>query len=178
MLVREEVVLIQKTWRMYHSRKKVKNLFVGLPEELQKKILFYVQESSLIEKYHYVPIRKIIDNRWDDAKVRIITLVEIAQTWINNTANNPLIEANVLNALINYIHILVKYFNVLTPKFKSKVIRNKISVPLLNYIIVNRELTNICLWRTLMCKNEELMVQFHGAYNVDIYGRDYITFWN
>ena len=54
------VVIIQSTYRSYKIRKKI-SFFAKLPNDLWKKILYHIRESFLLEKFHYKPLRTIID---------------------------------------------------------------------------------------------------------------------
>lgn len=56
------IIKIQKIYRGFNIRKKIKNIFIGLPNDIQKKILFYMNESIYIKKYNKT-IRNIINKK-------------------------------------------------------------------------------------------------------------------
>ena len=58
-----KALIIQKFWRGYKCRRLLKNIFINLPRDLQRKIVFYIREPLLIEKYQHTTIRKILTNR-------------------------------------------------------------------------------------------------------------------
>ena len=56
------IIKIQKIYRGHFIRKKVKNIFLKLPDDIQKKILFFVNESIYVKRY-YKKIRNIINKK-------------------------------------------------------------------------------------------------------------------
>ena len=56
-------ILIQKIWRGYFSRKKLKNLFYNLPGDLQLHVMKYVRVDHYIEKKWIPSVLKIYKNR-------------------------------------------------------------------------------------------------------------------
>lgn len=61
-----EVVKIQSTWRSYKVRKKMNNIFIKLPDDLQKIITYYVNIEDrlrrLYKKLYYKKICKLERN--------------------------------------------------------------------------------------------------------------------
>lgn len=58
----KSIIKIQKIYRAFIIRKKLKNIFYNLPQEIQHKILFFVNENIYIRKYNNT-IRKIINKK-------------------------------------------------------------------------------------------------------------------
>ena len=56
-------ILVQRIWRGFYTRKKLKNLFYNLPSELQSHVVKYVRKDHYMEK-HWIPsVLKIYKNR-------------------------------------------------------------------------------------------------------------------
>ena len=58
-----DAIRVQKAWRGHRVRGKLRRLYVGLPEELQRRVVFYMREADLLERHHYAPIRIILMQR-------------------------------------------------------------------------------------------------------------------
>lgn len=52
-LFRVPITMIQSLWRGYYLRKKVNNILIPLPPELQNIVLFYVRYDFNLAKYYY-----------------------------------------------------------------------------------------------------------------------------
>lgn len=60
---KDYTTLIQRIWRGFYTRKKIKTLFYNLPRELQYHVMKYVRIDHYIEK-HWIPsILKVYKNR-------------------------------------------------------------------------------------------------------------------
>lgn len=46
------IINIQSTWRSYLTRKRIKNLFIDLPNELQKLVIYFMEEDYRISQFH------------------------------------------------------------------------------------------------------------------------------
>ena len=58
----KSIIKIQKIYRAFMIRKKLKKIFYNLPKEIQHKILFFINKNFYIKKYNNV-IRKIINKK-------------------------------------------------------------------------------------------------------------------
>ena len=109
-------LIIQKNFKGKHVRNKIKNIFYKLPDDLQRKIIFYIRESYLLEKYHYKIIRNIISNK-------------VQENTFNNIINNY-ISYNVFESLdidkVNYIYYLFTKYNQIVPLDKIWFLKNKV----------------------------------------------------
>jgi len=56
-------ILIQRIWRGFYTRKKMKNLFYNLPSEPQSHVMKYVRTDHYIEKQWIPSVLKIYKNR-------------------------------------------------------------------------------------------------------------------
>ena len=55
------VLVIQNNWRSYRARCIVYNIYSRLPDEIQRKIMFYTRENYLIKKHHHDVINNILE---------------------------------------------------------------------------------------------------------------------
>ena len=111
------ILLIQKFWRGHKVRNTLTNIYCKLPDELQRKILFYVRESYLLEKHHFSIIRNIITNKVDETYINALLqllLVEPAAVRLN--------EFNILA----HIYYLYTKYSAITPLHKISFLKNKI----------------------------------------------------
>lgn len=46
------ITKIQSTWRSYLTRRRIKNLFISLPHELQNLVLYFMREDHRISQLH------------------------------------------------------------------------------------------------------------------------------
>jgi len=90
-------IQIQKYWRGYRSRSRIYKIYILLPDELQKKVVFHIRENYLIKKHHYDVICKILDNK-------------INKEWFNNSLYN--VENDNLSDLLNIFYLFNKYFDI------------------------------------------------------------------
>ncbi len=64
MLFSKSAIIIQKCFEGFRVRKKLKNIFIPLPDDIQLKIIWYIRETHYLKQYHHKPIQKILDNRF------------------------------------------------------------------------------------------------------------------
>jgi hypothetical protein len=57
-------IIIQRYFLGYKLRQKMKNIFLKLPDDLQRKIIWYIREAYYLEKHHYKPIRIILKKQY------------------------------------------------------------------------------------------------------------------
>lgn len=93
-LFNRSILLIQKIYIGYRTRQKFKIIFIRLPTDLQKRVLWYMRESLYIKRYHNV-ITKILDKK---TTFIFITLHE-------NTYDFFLKIINIYNLYTKYISI-------------------------------------------------------------------------
>lgn len=48
----DNITKIQSVWRSYLTRRRIKNLFVNLPHELQNLVLYFMREDHMISHLH------------------------------------------------------------------------------------------------------------------------------
>jgi len=110
-------LLIQKIWHGHKIRNTLTNIYCKLPDELQRKIIFYIRESYLLEKHHYKIIRNIITNKVDE---------NFINATIYALKNNP--ESVILNCFnkINHIYYLYNKYALITSLDKIAFLRNQV----------------------------------------------------
>lgn len=105
-------IYIQKCWKGYRLRYIVQNVYVKLPSEIQKKIMFYVRENDLIKKYHHDVISRILDT-----KCYYLNLINILDIFyipnIDHYEN--------LNKVI-YLYKLYTKYSIIVPKIKLNIL--------------------------------------------------------
>ena len=58
--------IIKKAFAGFLVRRKLKNIFYLLPDDLQRKIIGYIREPHLLKKHHYKPIQRILEKRYNN----------------------------------------------------------------------------------------------------------------
>lgn len=48
----DSIIKIQSAWISYLTRRRIKNLFVSLPHELQNLVLYFIREDHMISQLH------------------------------------------------------------------------------------------------------------------------------
>ena len=91
-------IQIQKCWRGYRSRSIINKIYILLPDELQKKVIFHIRENYLIKKHHHDVICTILDNK-------------INKLWFDNYA----FQNNNIENLLNLFYLFNKYFYIAHP---------------------------------------------------------------
>lgn len=113
----KNIIKIQKIYRGYYIRKKLKKIYYKLPEDLQKKILFFVNENIYIKKYNNV-IRKIINKKTYNIILHFklknkLTVDFINKVYYLNNKYRNILYFNTLKCLYVYgdeiIYILHNY---------------------------------------------------------------------
>ena len=112
-------LLIQKVWKGKKTRGKLTNIYYKLPDDLQRKIAFYIRESYLLEKHHYKIIRNIITNKVDENAIR--EFIYTLQNYINN-------ESDAIYAIdqISHIYYLFNKYHQIVPLDKIWFLRNRV----------------------------------------------------
>lgn len=95
LLFNQSVTIIQKCFKGYRTRKKLKNLFYNLPDDLQKKIIYYINEPIYYKKY-CMNLNSVIRNK----SIKIL-----------NIRTNRILRNDTDKLNINYITTCYKLFN-------------------------------------------------------------------
>ena len=113
-------LFVQRCWKGYRHRCIMKNVYTKLPDELQRKILFYIRENYLIKKHHHNIIYKILDSKFD--RVWLLSTVFAIKT--ENTYN--------ISKIAHIYYLYSKYFTI-APQHKITLLKQCIS----DFIIPN-----------------------------------------
>ena len=105
------IIKIQKTYRGYYIRKKIKQIFIKLPNDLQKKILFFINENIYIKKYNKT-IRNIINKKTYNIIFHYqlknkLTINFIKNTYYLNNKYRNILFLNDIKCLYVYGEIII-----------------------------------------------------------------------
>lgn len=120
-----KVIKIQKVWRSYRKRIFIDNVFKNLPNDLQKKILFYVRENHLIKKYHHNIIKNILSKKFTENDIMYLDFYNGNLDIIN-------IQNNKLKNMIQIIKLYIKYDSI--APYYNKSLLNKYLYPLIELV--------------------------------------------
>lgn len=98
------IIIIQKIWRGYSIRKKIKNIYKRLPSEIQNIVIKYIRKEYLIKKYQEKEIEKII------YKKSIIFFTDIKK----DLYINKFISFEESIKLFSIYYLFTKYYKILT----------------------------------------------------------------
>jgi len=122
-LFNKYALTIQKYWKGYKSRKMITNVYNKLPDELQRKIIFYVRENHLIKKHHHDIIHNIlktnlnVDHLIIQIKVILTRLlceyndIDLVTDTIFGSADNIILN-NAMNKIIKTYSLYTKYCSI------------------------------------------------------------------
>lgn len=117
-LFSKQAIIIQKMWRKFRSNKKINILFKPLPREIQLKVLFYMKEPYLLEKYHYCKIRNIINNRVNNL-YNIYNHEELVKTCNLLIKYNEILSDEIYYTFSNNLKILIpRFFPIYLYKYR------------------------------------------------------------
>jgi len=108
-------IIIQKYYARYRVNKKLDNLFFPLPRDLQRRVLFYIREPYLLQKYHYDPIENIVIN-----KMKLLMKIPFFTFFMNNEVSS--IQENImLTSFTEKLRLFTKYYTILDNDMIEKV---------------------------------------------------------
>jgi len=96
-------IYIQKCWKGYRGRCVIKNIYIRLPHEIQKKIIFHMRENDLIKKHHHDVITRILDT-----KCFYFVLINI----IDSFQKPDIVHCDNLNKVIHLYKLYTKYSTI------------------------------------------------------------------
>lgn len=133
--VKKYILTIQKIWRGFKSRTKIKNLFIILPRELQK-IVIYHMSSNLYFKKQYSVICNIIYKKINKF---CETVNYDAIIFIKTHDIKVYLSSSQINELSTLLKLIIKY-NIILCKKKIKEIIFITNTLHINYILSNVEI--------------------------------------
>ena len=97
--------IIQKFWRSYRKRILINNIFKKLPNDLKKKVLFYVRENDLIKKHHHNVIKNILSKKFTENDIMNLEFYTGNQETINS-------QNYKLKNMIHILKLYIKYDSI------------------------------------------------------------------
>jgi hypothetical protein len=121
MLFDKSAAIIQKCFVGWKLRQKINNIFLKLPDELQRKIIWHIREPYYLKKYHYKPIQEILNARYlkiskDPYWIQPLP-VDHAITYYNRIID-------IYRLYIKYISITLTDYDLILYKIIPRVIRS------------------------------------------------------
>ena len=104
------IIYIQKIYRAFYIRKKLKNIYYRLPADLQKNICRYMNQSVEYKRYTNL-IQKIILLRYNSFIILTSPILYVDLT----IDPEPVItnHLDILNSILNCYKLHIKYFNII-----------------------------------------------------------------
>ena len=115
LLYNKYALIIQKCWRSYRARCIVYKVYSKLPDEIQRKIMFYTRENYLIKKHHHNVIYNILDKRLDTNWLNALMYNLRYYPVVNQTSN--------LDKLCKIYQLYTKYYDII-PMCKKNLLYN------------------------------------------------------
>ncbi len=111
------ITFIQRMYRGYYIRRKLKNIYYNLPCDLQKKILYYVNKDV----YYTNSVKKIIYNRYtricDNSHYRYVLRLYTKQRLLDYMNEYPLTVSTLIEQLLSLYHLSIKYDFIVKPNY-------------------------------------------------------------
>lgn len=104
------VITIQKYYRSYKNKKVLNNIYLKLPDDLQRKIVFHMREEVYYNKYKKC-IKNIIDNRLK--KLENIVVNKFSFNPQDNRLITYLLEEDNRKILLTNVNLYKKYSKLL-----------------------------------------------------------------
>ena len=146
---------IQKVWRSYRKRIFISNVFKKLPNDLQKKILFYVRENYLIKKYHHNVIKNILSKKFTENHIINLEFYTGNQEEIHYQNNKLKYIIHIFNLYIKYNSIAPYYNKLILNEYLQDLIELVESLYLM-YIFDNKLITELLY---LLKKYKKLLIK-------------------
>lgn len=109
-------IIIQKYYRAYKNKKIINNIFLKLPDDLQRKIVFHMREE-----FHYNKYKKCIENIiYNRLK---ISRTELTKHFSYNFGDNRLLKYLIKQenkiSILNNVYLLKKYMKLFNFTYKT-----------------------------------------------------------
>lgn len=115
-LCKEIIIVIQKMYRGYKCRKKINNIYIKLPDDIQQIILNYVREDFYYKRYCN-NIYTLINKRFIFHNIVNSSLIQTTDEYILNIFKQ---DINPVFYLYNKYFDIVYYINNTNIKFMTK----------------------------------------------------------
>lgn len=99
----KQIVYIQKIFKGYYARRKIKNIFIKLPYDIQQIIIYYINEpiyyKNLITTYNKIIIKKSLNFSHITKSIKKTSLNEISNLYYLSTKYISILNINFLKYL-------------------------------------------------------------------------------
>jgi hypothetical protein len=136
-LFSKKIIKIQSLFRGRQCRKKINNLFIKLPKDIQNIVCYYIRQEHYYNKYITL-CNNIINNKIHEIDKLIL---EPPDGWIDHGSN--LIILNEYNTL-SIIHNIINIYNIMINNWNNinfNIIKEK-------YLIILFNFSKLLLWGT------------------------------
>lgn len=110
MILNNFCINIQKHFRGYYCRRLLKNIYFKLPDDIQRKVIFYMREQYLIEHHHHKIIKEILKRKFTSYNMDKMKYI-VYQYCCNNLINKKYINY-CINNLSYYYRLYTKYIEL------------------------------------------------------------------
>ncbi len=117
-------IIIQKYYKGYKQRKLIKNIYIKLPIDLQRHIIYFIRQDHYYKRYKKT-INKIIEPKLS----RLIS--ELYNLWYTDTLNYI---SNNLNYVTNTYTLYTKYYTILNKNITNLMYDHFIKIRRIYYL--------------------------------------------
>jgi len=134
--IQKYVVIIQKYYKAFRTRRKIKSLFINLPQDLQRKVLFHIREPLyLCRVYH-----KIADIIYPKINTFLENLDHEAIFFDKEASLYHYLSPEQVRTFCYLLHLTFKYNQILSKSLKKEMY-NVTNTLHINYILCDVEHT-------------------------------------
>ena len=161
-----KIIYIQKIYKGYYCRKKLKSLFNNLPCDIQKKIIYYINEpiyyKNLLKTYNKIIIKKSFNLSHTINKLTKIKANEISNLYYLTTKYSSILNINFLKYLYvisNDLSDILNYymFNIIPAYTLNNTLLNNIELSSINEDIYCKILNNIYTFQKIYNNNYNIV---------------------
>jgi hypothetical protein len=157
-----KILYIQKIYKGYYCRNKLKNLFYNLPCDIQKIIIYYINEpiyyKNIIKTYNKIIIKKSLNLSHNIINSKKISLDNISHLYYLTTKYYSVLNINFLKYLYvisNDLCDILNYymFNIIPGYTINNILLNNINLHDINHDIYCKILNNIYIYQNIYTIN-------------------------
>ncbi len=171
LLFSKQIITIQKIYRAYKVRQKIKNIYIKLPKDIQNIILYYIELPSYYNNY-YNKIKSIVNKKVNKL------------LYYNTTNNNIKLNIEYIIQCFYYFNKYnlvfnineLKIFFVISEDLKSNV--NNIIYSYINNMVYINELSNVDLIHLIDFQNASFDNLILLSNQIENYNFIYNTFYS
>ena len=109
---------LQNIYRNKRKRRVIE-IYRRVPDDIQRKILFYIRENDLIKKHHYEVINNILINKFN----RYLSLSPLVGHWVNLIIINGVYKEENFERLLPFLDLIIKYYKVISDEFHERLVK-------------------------------------------------------